>query len=100
MDNNLSRYSFDKNTISHRGKDISTFWNTKKVDLLLENSEQVLTYEVGYVPAGYEHRPDLISNVFFGTPGYWWLLMLVNGVTDPFEGFNVNDRVLIPNLNE
>jgi hypothetical protein len=51
---------------------------------------------VGKIPAGFEHRPDLISNLFFGTPGYWWYLMLVNGVTDPFEGFNSGDQILIP----
>ena len=50
------------------------------------------------IPAGFEHRPDLISNVFYGSPSNWWLLMLVNGISDPFEGFNVRDRILIPKI--
>jgi hypothetical protein len=53
---------------------------------------------VGYIPAGYEHRPDLISNLFYGSPKNWWLLMLVNSVEDPFEGFNVGDSILIPKI--
>ena len=63
-----------------------------------QKMETSFDYEVGYVPAGYEHRPDLISNVFYGTPKNWWLLMLVNSITDPFEGFNENDQILIPKI--
>jgi len=51
---------------------------------------------VGFVTAGFEHTPDLLSNVFYGSPDKWWLLMLVNNINDPFEGFKVQDRILIP----
>jgi len=49
-----------------------------------------------FIPAGYEHRPDLISNLFFDTPNYWWAVMELNGLSDPFESLNVNDRVMLP----
>ena len=83
---------------NHKNITTNTIVNAKKFDLLLENLDNAYEYEVGYVPAGYAHRPDLISNVFYGTPKNWWLLMLVNSIDDPFEGFNENDLILIPKL--
>ena len=40
----------------------------------------------------------LISNLFYGSPKYWWLLMLVNNITDPSEGFVLNEKILIPKM--
>ena len=91
-------YSLDENLVNHRQIVTNTIVNTEGFDALLADLEDAYEYEVGYVPAGYEHRPDLISNVFYGTPRNWWLLMLVNNINDPFEGFNVNDKILIPKI--
>ena len=91
-------YSLDEVRVNHRNITTNTIVNSEKFDLLLEDLENSFEYEVGYVPAGYEHRPDLISNVFYGTPKNWWLLMLVNSINDPFEGFNENDRIFIPKI--
>lgn len=55
-------------------------------------------FEVGYIPKGYEHRPDLISMVFYDTPSYWWLILEANNIADPFEGLNENDRIIIPKI--
>jgi hypothetical protein len=81
-----------KNTI------VNTIVNSPVYDTLIPNLDTAYEYDVGYVPAGYEHRPDLISNVFYGSPKNWWLLMLVNNINDPFEGFRTNQRILIPKL--
>jgi hypothetical protein len=91
-------YSVSMNTVTHRNAEVTTILNTKKFDNIIENLDTAYDYEVGYVPAGFEHRPDLISNVFYGSPDKWWLLMLVNNVSDPFEGFKVQDRILIPKV--
>lgn len=91
-------YSFDEVRVRHRGITTNTMVNAPKFDSLLLEIEDAYEYEVGYIPAGYAHRPDLISNIFYGTPKNWWLLMLVNGITDPFEGFNENDKILIPKI--
>lgn len=91
-------YSLDVRRVKHRGVVTTTILNAPKFDDLLNGIENAYEYEVGYVPAGYEHRPDLISNVFYGSPRNWWLLMLVNNITDPGEGFNTNDRILIPKI--
>lgn len=91
-------YSLDSKTVTHRNAKVKTIFNTKSYDSLLKNLETAYDYEVGFIPAGYEHRPDLISNIFYGTPAYWWLLMLVNSISDPNEGFKVSDRILIPKV--
>ena len=95
---NRGPYSLDYNQVLHRGVTTTTIVNTPKFDNMLSRLEGAYEYEVGYVPAGYEHRPDLISNVFYGSPKNWWLLMLVNGISDPGEGFQQNQRILIPKL--
>ena len=85
------------NEVKHRNKSVLTVVNNEDYDNLLKRIEY-LQVEVGYVPAGYEGRPDLISNVFYGTPNYWWLLCQINNVTDPQEGFDTNQRIFIPKL--
>jgi len=91
-------YSFDEVRVQHKNITTNTIVNSKKFDSLLADIDTAFEYEVGYIPAGYEHRPDLISNLFYGSPKNWWLLMLVNGVEDPFEGFNIGDVILIPKI--
>ena len=93
---NKGPYSLDYNEVLHRGVTTTTILNTPTFDNMLSNLGEAFSYEVGYVPAGYEHRPDLISTIFYGDPKNWWLLMLVNGISDPNEGFNLNQRILIP----
>lgn len=91
-------YSLGSNEVRHREVITTTILNTSQFDLLSKNIATAYSYDVGYVPAGYEHRPDLISTVFYGSPKNWWLLMYVNGIADPIEGFNTNDRILIPKI--
>jgi|TARA_R110002124_G_scaffold62661_1_gene171230 hypothetical protein len=95
---NRGPYSLDYNQVLHRDVTTTTILNTPKFDSMLSNLGDAYEYEVGYVPAGYEHRPDLIANVFYGSPKNWWLLMLVNGISDPAEGFVPNQRIIIPKL--
>lgn len=91
-------YSIDYNIVEHRGNKITTILNSKKFDYIIENLEDFYEYDIGIVPIGYEHRLDLISNVFYNTPKNWWLLMLVNNIEDPFEGFLVSEEIVIPKI--
>lgn len=93
---NRGPYTVDSRAVKHRNATVTTTLHSKDFDNILENLDTAYKYTVGFIPAGYEHRPDLISDLFYGTPDKWWLLMLVNGISDPFEGFKVNDRILIP----
>jgi hypothetical protein len=96
--NSNGPYVYDVKEVKHRGVTTTTIVNTPIFDSLLSDLGTAYRYDVGYVPNGYQHRPDLISNIFYGSPRNWWLLMLVNGISDPNEGFKQNDRILIPKL--
>jgi len=98
LGNNRGPYALDAQFVKHRKAEVTTILNSPVFDSMLVNLSDQYEYEVGFVPAGYEHRPDLISNVYYGSPNNWWLLMLVNSITDPFEGFKVNERILIPKI--
>ncbi len=95
---NSGPYAIASNTVRHRGVLTKTIVNTPVYDSIISNLDSSYAYDVGYIPAGYEHRPDLISNLFYGSPSNWWLLMLVNSINDPNEGFKQNDRILIPKI--
>tara|TARA_Y100000296_G_C5104346_1_gene221702 strand:+ start:506 stop:796 length:291 start_codon:yes stop_codon:yes gene_type:complete len=95
---NISHYQFGKNTIRHKGRLTTTSVGNDRADYMVSNLRDLYDYNVGYIIAGYEHRPDLISDLFYGTPEYWWLIMLFNNITDPFESFNVGERILIPKI--
>ena len=43
-------------------------------------------------------RPDLISEQYYETVIYWWIILRVNGIRDPYEGLNPGDLLQIPSL--
>jgi len=93
----LNHHSKGYEKISHKEKVITTS-NTSQIfeDYLfrLKSSK----FKVAYIPAGYEHRADLISDLFYDTPIYDWLLLYFNDIKDPFNELNVGDRILIPEI--
>ena len=91
-----TRYNYGVKRIKHRNVIVTTSLSSEGMDNLLKNLPDNLEVRNGRVPVEFAHRPDLISNIFYNTPGYWWLLMLVNGIDDPYEGFREGDPILIP----
>jgi len=94
----LTRYSTGEVKYTHKGKVVNSSVGSNSIDRITKYSNSIFKYDVGYIPAGFEHRPDRISNLFYGTPSYWWLILLVNNIPDSFEGLGVGDRILIPKL--
>lgn len=94
--NYINHYKISNTVVDHRGKTVITSLNSKLDDFLrnLENKE----VEIGYIPAGYEHRPDLISNLFYNTVTYDWMILMFNNIKDPFQELNVGDRILLPKI--
>lgn len=43
-------------------------------------------------------RPDMISFKSYGTVSYWWLILFVNGVHDPFFDLVVSQLLDIPQI--
>lgn len=94
--NYINHYKISNTVVDHRGKTVVTSLNSKLDEFIrnLENKE----VEVGYIPAGYEHRPDLISNLFYNTVTYDWMILMYNNIKDPFQELNVGDRILLPKI--
>lgn len=41
-------------------------------------------------------RPDLISYKFYGTPAFYWVILWINGIADPFEQLYPGMMLRIP----
>ena len=93
---NLGHYDLGYEDVTHRGVVIRTIVGNQNADKTITQLDQI-PYKVGYIPAGYEYRPDLIANLFFNSVHYYWFVALVNNFTDVFEDFTVNTRLKLPN---
>jgi hypothetical protein len=91
---NVSHYMQGEVHLSHKRKNTNTAVGSEGFDSASYGLAG--TFEIAYVIPGYEHRPDLISDIFYKTPEYWWLILLYNNIDDPFEGLNVGDQIKIP----
>lgn len=91
-----NQYSFGLTIVTHKGKKVATSLNSSFEDFYKKLDNRNIAYKVGYIPAGFEHRPDLISNLFYGKPTFDWLICYYNNISDPFNELNVGDRILIP----
>jgi hypothetical protein len=92
----INHYRLGGGLVSHKGKNIFIADGNALADYLktLESVE----VDTGFIPAGYEHRPDLISDLFYGTVTKDWLIMMFNNIKDPFQELNVGDKLLLPKL--
>jgi hypothetical protein len=81
----------------HKGKRIISSINSLDMERYVNNFKNY-DYDIGIVPAGFEHRADLISEVFYNTPTLDWLICWANDVSDPFQQLNVGDTLKIPKL--
>ena len=95
---NASQYTLGEVAIPHRSKTTNSAVGSDGFDMSARVLEGSYDFETAYVIPGYEHRPDLISDVFYKTSEYWWLILLYNNIDDPFEGLNVGDQIKIPIL--
>jgi hypothetical protein len=84
--------------IKHKGNVTRTITTSQVANEFIVNLAKSYEVDIGYIPAGFEHRPDLISELFYDTPSYEWLIMMMNNIDDPYESLNVGDRILIPKL--
>ena len=92
-----SRYDYGSNEIIHKGAKVKTTLNSAFEGVYNKNTKNT-SFEVAKVIQAVEHRPDSISFVFNNTPSFLWYIQTFNGINDPFEGFNISDRILIPNV--
>jgi len=76
---------------------------TPEVDFLWNNlSKFELKYEPFYYRIEEEDfmRPDLISYKIYGSVRYWWVILLVNKVQDPYSELTVGALIQLPSMQD
>ena len=90
--------SVGNDSIIHKGKTTYSAVIAPNYLAFVQNIESTYKFENVVVTPEVKHRPDLISDAFYDTVELDWLIMLCNNINDPFEGFNIGDRIRLPIL--
>lgn len=45
-------------------------------------------------------RPDLISYRYFGVIDYWWIILKINNIDDPWNDLVLGNQIMIPDAND
>ena len=90
------RAAFGQVVIAHKGKNIRTSVGSKTYESVFGGLNRKFPQTIGNIPLGYQHRPELIANLFLNTPTGWWIICERNSIFDVFEQLNSGDRMIIP----
>ena len=89
-----SRYQFFpevwNDDIQHTQQGILDISNLKKK---INDTDSILYT----IPLGYNFRPDLIAQEFYGSGKLYWILTYINDITDSPFGFYTNRIIKVPN---
>ena len=88
---NSSRYF--NSTVIFYGQDKKIIFSTYKRTTTNVNQDD----KYMLITAGYEYRPDLVSEKAYGIPDFWWRVMQENGIYDIIN-FKKGITVRIPSL--
>ena len=92
-------FNLGYNEFPHKGVQVPTTIISGGMERYIKDlTSKRIKFEVVKIPAGYAHRPDLIANLFYGSPSFMWVLLLFNQIKDPFQELNVGDIIFIPEL--
>jgi len=92
----MSHYSIGYTVYSHRNKQITSIVNNTEADNFITKSDYVSNSKPGNIPIEYEHRPDLIANLFLGDANSLWYLCLLSNKYDVFEDFKSGEKISLP----
>jgi len=86
--------------ITHRDKLFTTSVGSRLYESLYCGLGVNLNFPLtpGFIPTGYNHRPDLIANLWSNTPTSWWRICEVNNIFDNFEQLNSKTKIYIPGV--
>tara|TARA_R110002074_G_scaffold36649_4_gene99652 strand:- start:801 stop:1100 length:300 start_codon:yes stop_codon:yes gene_type:complete len=92
-----SREAYGEITITHRGRKIKTSVGSRKYESTFGGtSGNRMAHTTGRVPEGYNHRPELIASLFYGTAASWWLVCETNNIFDVFEQLKGGSSLRLP----
>jgi len=67
-------------------------------DLYLRNErEETGSEDVMIITKGFEYRPDLVSQDYYGFPDNWWQILEVNKIYDIFD-FKAGRTIFLPSF--
>ena len=87
-------YEKGKTIITHKGRDIATLLHSKEYSEYIQYIND-LPFKLVKVDVANAHRPDLIAHQYYQNSIYYWLVMEVNDITDPYEQLNAGDPLKI-----
>ena len=90
-----SRANFGQVQIFHKGKRMFTSVGSSKYESVYGGSIDGLPV-TGIIPLGYDHRPDLIADLFLDTPSAWWIICETNAIFDVFEQLKPGKGIRLP----
>jgi hypothetical protein len=93
-----SRSSYGQVEIKHKGKVLKTSVGSAKYEDFFAGEKALRNFRNinGNIPLGYEHRPDLISNLFLDSPLSWWIICERNAIFDVFEQLKSGEAIRLP----
>lgn len=94
----MNRDTYGYIWVLHKGKTIPTTVGSKNYEGTFGGLQSNFNFPntIANIPIGYDHRPDLIANLWMGTPDAWWLICERNNIFDIFEQLNSQDRIYLP----
>lgn len=84
-----SRFKLSTPILTADGKE--TFGVMTKFDFLKTDRYRTIT-----INSYYAHRPDLIADDVYGSPSFYWVVIIFNKVRDPFQWPKIGDVIRLP----
>jgi hypothetical protein len=78
----------------HKGETIRSIVGSPLADKYIVNSNKI-PIEIGFIPEGFQFRPDLIAETFYDSPASWWNVMLQSNIPD-YKDLKVYTRIILP----
>ena len=88
-------YDHGFSVIRHKGKTTKTTLFSKSYEEYKQKLAKA-NYFIWTIKQGYEGRPDIIASEFLGDPSFFWIILEVNNIADPFEELNIGQKIRIP----
>lgn len=83
-----------KNTWAYKNENNQFFLGTfSPTNIPSDRTDKLYVVEPGDIS-----RPDLIAYKFYGNPTLYWIILWLNGISDPFEGMYPGSVLRIPSL--
>ena len=84
-----SRFKLTEPVLTRDGKE--TFGVMTKFDFLSTENYSTLV-----INSYYAHRPDLIADKYYGSPSYFWVIIMFNKIRNPFQWPKIGDVIRVP----